>query len=148
MGDFLYARLWGKPNQLLFPKTCLSGTASLKPISWSPKHGCIWHCCVALSFWDTRATRKAVLPCFSWFCLFVIWWWLWCLFGFFSQLPVFSLERCQLPLSEKNGHFLQSVNLFIFPLLTILSGNFPSIFLGTLPTQQAPHSPAGCHSTS
>lgn len=26
-------------------------------------------------------------------------------FFFFSQLPVFFLERCHLPLSEKNGHF-------------------------------------------
>lgn len=44
--------------------------------------------------------------------------------------------------------FLWLVGLLVSPLLLILSGNFPSIFLGTLPTRQASCSSVGCHSSS
>lgn len=104
VGDLLYARLRGKPWLL----AKMSGTLSLKPISWCPKHRCSCRWCVSLSFGDTRARRRAVLP---WF--------------FFPQLPVFSLEGCHLPLSEKkidvfSGQSICSSSHYFWSFLAIL----------------------------
>lgn len=118
MGDFLYARLWDKPNQQLFAKICLSGTSSLKPVfgvqSIDPFVIAVWPWASGIQGSQGRLSYLAF--CGFVCCLVVVVTFV-CLFSLLRDASYLSVEKMDIFSSQSicsPFHYFRSI-LAIFP---------------------------------